>query len=209
MGKAVKAGTLGEHGNAHVFRVVVCVLKHSWRWRRKCRNEHGQKQHPCRDAGTRRGLPKVDSLAASEKRMLSSLAAVPALHRAEEALTALGASAGPSAIVGDSLQPSPNSSLDSAMAAWWAAAHGGIVHVSGQPSVLFAVMTGVEMHEERAEPVLRTWCGDVQACIFFSDQANGKRLPATCERARPPPSSLAPTLQPLGANCPDASLPHR
>ena len=121
-----------------------------------------------------------------------SLAAVPALHRAEEALTALGASAGPSAIVGDSLQPSPNSSLDSAMAVWWAAAHGGkgsppggkhrpLVHVSGQPSILFAVMTGVEMHEERAEPVLRTWCGDVQACIFFSDQANGKRWPATCE----------------------------
>lgn len=36
-------------------------------------------------------------------------------------------------------------------------------------SVVFAVLTGKEHHEDRAEAVKATWCSGINACIFFSD----------------------------------------
>ena len=35
--------------------------------------------------------------------------------------------------------------------------------------VVFAVLTGKEHHDDRAESVKATWCGEVNSCIFFSD----------------------------------------
>jgi len=54
-----------------------------------------------------------------------------------------------------------------------------LTHVRGSPEVIFAVNTGREMHEERARPMHQTWCRDVGACIFFSDDVNEARAPVT------------------------------
>lgn len=35
--------------------------------------------------------------------------------------------------------------------------------------VVFAVLTGKEHHDDRAAAAKQTWCGGVNACIFFSD----------------------------------------
>ena len=120
----------------------------------------------------------------------ANASASPSLHNAIE--TALYAGATPEPMTWEGADAPASSSLHNAMETWWNAAsahgsdrdHGPLAHIRGQPSILFAVMTGAELHEERAEPVLRTWCGDVQACIFFSDALNGKRWPATCEPPR-------------------------
>ena len=36
-------------------------------------------------------------------------------------------------------------------------------------NIVFAVLTGKEHHEDRAEAVKATWCSEINACIFFSD----------------------------------------
>ena len=41
---------------------------------------------------------------------------------------------------------------------------------SGEPlEIVFAVLTGKEHHQDRAEASKLTWCTDINACIFFSD----------------------------------------
>jgi len=40
---------------------------------------------------------------------------------------------------------------------------------SGQLDIVFAVLTGKEHHDDRAEAVKATWCAEINACIFFSD----------------------------------------
>ena len=37
------------------------------------------------------------------------------------------------------------------------------------PEIMFAVLTGKEHHQDRAEASKQTWCTDINACIFFSD----------------------------------------
>ena len=40
----------------------------------------------------------------------------------------------------------------------------------GEPlEVVFAVLTGKEHHQDRAEASKLTWCTDINACVFFSD----------------------------------------
>ena len=72
------------------------------------------------------------------------------------------------------------------------------MHVKGTPSILFGVMTGTETVEARAKSVLLTWCADLDACIFFSDEHNENKQPATCAPAPSPPPSLCawPLLHP-------------
>jgi len=65
-------------------------------------------------------------------------------------------------------------------------AYDPFMHVSGQPPIIFGVMTGKEMHEERAKSVLLTWCADLKACIFFSDEHNANKQPATCAHTHMP-----------------------
>lgn len=85
-------------------------------------------------------------------------------------------------------------------------AYDPFMHVSGQPTVLFGVMTGKEMHEERAKSVLLTWCAGLGACIFFSDEHNANKQPATCAQTRMPTPMHARLderpVRPLCPHCP-------
>jgi len=49
--------------------------------------------------------------------------------------------------------------------------HDPLRHISGQPPIIFGVLTGAAMLE-RARGILHTWCADVNACFFCSDQDN-------------------------------------
>ena len=75
-------------------------------------------------------------------------------------------------------------------------AYDPFMHVKGTPSILFGVMTGKEMHESRARSVLVTWCATLDACIFFSDEHNPNKQPATCAPASPSPQPLYPARLP-------------
>ena len=81
------------------------------------------------------------------------------------------------------------------------------MHVKGTPSILFGVMTGTETVEARAKSVLLTWCADLDACIFFSDEHNENKQPATCA---PAPSPLPPYAPAPSSTPPDsmACRPH-
>ena len=70
------------------------------------------------------------------------------------------------------------------------------MHVKGTPSIIFGVMTGKETVEERAKSVLLTWCAELDACIFFSDEHNPNKQPATCAPASPSPQPLYPARLP-------------
>eukprot|EP00966_Prymnesium_polylepis_P281431 6503003-Prymnesium_polylepis.2 len=55
----------------------------------------------------------------------------------------------------------------------------GLRHVHGSPDIIFGVMTGREKHQTRASHMLRTWCADVGACVFFSDAESENATLAT------------------------------
>ena len=74
------------------------------------------------------------------------------------------------------------------------------MHVKGTPSIIFGVMTGKETVEERAKSVLLSWCAELEACIFFSDEHNANKQPATCAPAPAlPPYAPAPSPTPPAA----------
>lgn len=50
--------------------------------------------------------------------------------------------------------------------------HDPFRYIIGQPSIVFAISTGRELVSTRAKAQLETWCSNLGACVFFSDQNN-------------------------------------
>jgi hypothetical protein len=58
------------------------------------------------------------------------------------------------------------------------------------PEIMFAVLTGKEHHQDRAEASKQTWCTDINACIFFSDKPS-ESLPTVSISFEGLPQSLS------------------
>jgi hypothetical protein len=67
---------------------------------------------------------------------------------------------------------------------------GGGDGAKGALDIVFAVVTGKEHHQDRAEPVKSTWCTDINACVFFSDTPS-ESLPTVAISFEGLPQSLS------------------
>ena len=67
---------------------------------------------------------------------------------------------------------------------------GGNANNGGQMDIVFAVLTGKEHHDDRAEAVKATWCSELNACIFFSDTPS-ESLPTVAISFEGLPQSLS------------------